>query len=203
MQQQTKKAHTGGGLFYFIALIYVGLLILFAWQTSIFVNWLFPDDQIVMKILMVFCFDGMAFLCAVTDLFYHFASRGTRGMIRWQWGISFFLSLLASVLYLVISSFFRFQLEISPAWVDVGYGVTIVAIVFQVVMVTFFLYIEWLVRHPYQDYYLEETAAHVVISQPQPVALAQTTTVKKKSLPRKRVVTEQLAEQGANITQSV
>jgi hypothetical protein len=155
MTQQRTVGHTGGGLYYFLALIYVGLVALFAWQTSIFVNWLFPNDQIMMKILTVLCFDGMDFLWGALDLFYRFASRNTRHIVRWGWGISFLLSLLASILYLVISSMFRFDLTLGAVWVNVGYGVVIVAVVFQIVMVTFFLYLEWLLRHPYQDEYLE------------------------------------------------
>lgn len=209
--QQPKRSHTGGAIFYFFALIYIGLLVLFCWQTAIFVNWLFPDDQVMMKILLVFCFDGMAFFYAVADLFYHFASKNTRGIVRWGWGISFFLSLLASVLYLIINSFFRFHLVIDSTWINVGYAVTIVAVVFQVCMVTFFLYIEWLTRHPYQDEYLpalpERTATGPFTEEErrriqewinEPVALAQTATMQPLKKKRaRRPVTDQLPDDQA------
>jgi uncharacterized BrkB/YihY/UPF0761 family membrane protein len=185
-----KKTNTGGALFYILAVIYIGLLFLFGYQTGVFVNWLFPNDQIMMKILTVVCFDGMAFLWAITDLFYHFACKNTRDLVRWGWGVSFILSLLASILYLVISSMFRFEVQITATWVDVGYGIVITAIVFQIIMVTFFLYIEWVVRHPYNDDYLHASpvtqeemgfyARELGIPVKQQVALAQRAESKKK-----------------------
>lgn len=202
MIQRTVTRHTGGPLFIIIALLYIGLIILFAWQTFLFVNWLFPGDQIMMKILMVICFDGMDLVWGLCDLFYHFASKSTRTLVRFGWGISFVLSLLASIFYLVISSMFRFSIVLTPEQVDLGYAITIVAVVFQVVMVTFFLYIEWLVRHPYQDewyplpplpeYGRTEPAGEVK-------ALAKTTTTTKKK--RKLPVTDRLpAKQDASTT---
>jgi hypothetical protein len=151
---QRQTAHTGGnGLFIIMALIYVSLLILFAWQTYEFVDWLFPSDQVLMKILTLVCFDVMALLWACLDLFYRFAIREARSLVRWGWGISFVLSLLASIFYLIIKSMFRFHLEIDQTQVNIGYGVVIAAVTLQVVLVTFFLYLEWNARHPYQDEY--------------------------------------------------
>src|SRR5258708_140317 len=91
---QRKKAHTGGALFYLGAAIYVGLIILFAWQTWAFVDWLFPSDQLLFKLLTVLCFDVMAVFWAATDLFYRFAVKGARTLVRWAWAISFVLSVL-------------------------------------------------------------------------------------------------------------
>jgi hypothetical protein len=150
----SKKNHTGNiGLFIIMTAVYVGLLMLFAWQTWQFVNWLFPDDQILMKILTVLCFDIMALLWSCLDLFYRFASRGARTLVRWAWAISFILSLLASVFYLIIESMFRFQVTLTQSAINVGYGISIVAVTLQVLFVTFWLYLEWNVRHPHMDEY--------------------------------------------------
>lgn len=160
---QKKKAHTGNaGLFVVVAIIYVGILLLFAWQTWSFVDWLFPSDQLLMKLLTVLCFDIMALIWACLDLFYHHATRGARTLIRWAWAISFILSLIASIFYLVLESILRFKLEITPVTVDIGYGVTIVAVTETVLFVTFWLYIEWSARHPHEDdfeYDFEKPAA--------------------------------------------
>lgn len=198
---QQKKATTGGPLFYVGALIYIGFLILFAWQTILFVNWLFPDDQIEFRILMATCFDGMSLFWSLLDLFYHFATKATRTITRWGWGISFLLSLLATVFYLILSSVFRFHLVLGQDQVNIGYAITAVAVVFQVVMLTFFFYIEIVTRHPHQDEYISDANVQVTVLPTEPVvALAQTTTVKKKRLPRRQVVTAPLASQGANTT---
>jgi len=153
---QKKKAHTGGALFYLGAAIYVGLLILFAFQTWFFVDWLFPGDQWIFKLLTVICFDVMAVFWAATDLFYHFAAKGARTLVRWAWAITFILSLLASIFYLVIESMFRFQVPITPTTVDIGYGVTIFALTLNIIFLTFWIYQEWNKRHPHQDEYGDE-----------------------------------------------
>jgi hypothetical protein len=121
---------------------YIGLLLLFAWQTWEFVNWLFPDDELTFRILTFVCFDVMAFLWAICDLFYHFTDYAARTLVRWGWGITFTLSLVASVLFLSIQGFFRFHLQISVDMLNVGYGVSIVALVFNILILTGFLYRE-------------------------------------------------------------
>lgn len=221
--QQRKIGHTGGSLFYLGALIYVSLLILFAYQTGAFVTWLFPSDQILFRILTVVCFDGLSLFWALVDLFYRYATRVTRDLVRWAWGISFLLSLIASVLYLIIESMFRMTIAINATWLDVGYGVVITAIVFQIIMLTFFFYIEWIIRHPRQYEFIEWTqeeanqittkigVAPVVVTTQQTDSIAQANDqllaetlliqeAKEKKKRRRSLVTE--TDQGANtITQ--
>lgn len=157
---QQKRKHTGGmGLYLIGGGIYIGLLLLFGFQTWQFVDWLFPNDQLLMKILTVLCFDVMALFWACADLFYRFASRGARSLVRWAWAISFLLSLLASIFYLVIESMFRFQVTITQTTVNIGYGVTIFALTLNILFLTFWLYLEWAARHPQQDEYAEIDAA--------------------------------------------
>jgi hypothetical protein len=162
-------------LFLIGAAIYLGLLILFAWQTWSFVDWLFPSDQVLMKILTVLCFDIMALFWACVDLFYRFASRGARSLVRWAWAVSFILSLLASIFYLVIESMFRFQITISQQTVNTGYGITIGALTLNILFLTFFLYLEWLARHPHNDEFVDDDDQQPVqapvpapVSQPAP-----------------------------------
>ena len=123
--------------------VYVALLILFGWQTIEFVNWLFPDEQLVYKILVFACFDVMALVWALIDLFYHFADQdGARTIVRWGWAVTFLLSLTASILYLAIQGYYRFNLAISPDMLNIGYTVSIFALVFNVLILTGFLYRE-------------------------------------------------------------
>jgi len=157
VEQTQRVRHTGNtGLFIVVAVVYTGILILFGWQTWGFVNWLFPSDQLLMQVLTMLCFDVMAAIWAVIDLFYHHATRGSRSIVRWGWAISFILSLLASVLYLVIQSFTRFSVTPSASMVNTGYTVTIIAITLTMLLVTFWLYSEWSVRHPHADDFVYE-----------------------------------------------
>ena len=165
-----KKAHTGGAAWFIIGgAAYLGFLLLFAWQTGSFVNWLFPDDQVVWKVLTVICFDGMALFWACVETFYRFAVRSARGLVSWAWGISFVLSFVASIFYMVIESMFRFQLTVTPQVVDIGYGIVIGAIVLQILFLTFWLRMEWIKRHPHQDEYEDEEEKPASVQSPQPV----------------------------------
>lgn len=149
-----KKKHTGNmGLFLIGSGIYLGLVFLFAWQTWSFVDWLFPGDQLMMKLLTVLCFDVMAVFWALVDLFYRFATKGARNLVRWAWGISFTLSLITTIFYMVIQSMFRFQVQLTQQTVDVGYGIVIFALTLNILFLTFWIYQEWLARHPHNDEY--------------------------------------------------
>lgn len=71
-------------------------------------------------------------------------------MVRFAWAISFLLSLLASIFYLVLESMLRFSILITQEMVNTGYGVTIVSVTLTVIFLTWFLYLEWSIRHPMQ-----------------------------------------------------
>lgn len=175
MSQTTrKKKHTGNpGLFIVGGTIYLGLLILFGYQTWQFVDWLFPSDQMLMKLLTVLCFDVMALFWACVDLFYRFASRSAHTLVRWAWAISFILSLLASVFYLVIESMFRFQIPLNQQTVDIGYGITIGALTLNILFLTFWLYLEWSIRHPHEDEYLDDDKEETPVQQSSPAPVQQ------------------------------
>lgn len=161
MQGVRRLPHTGNNLLFILfAVVYVALLILFASQTWLFINWLFPPDQLVMKALTLLTFDGMAALWAVGDLFYKFASPGAKTIVRTAWAISFLLSMLATIFYLVLESMLRFNIAITPDTVNVGYGVTITAVTLNVLFVTFFLYLEWRARHP-EEYEFAQPTQHI------------------------------------------
>lgn len=170
-----KRKHTGNmGIYLIGGGIYVGLLILFGFQTWQFVDWLFPNDQMLMKLLTVLCFDVMALFWACADLFYRFASRGARTLVRWAWAISFILSLLASIFYLVIESMFRFQITITETTVNIGYGVTIFALTLNILFLTFWLYLEWSARHPQEDEYVDAPQPLIRANAPAPRVARET-----------------------------
>jgi hypothetical protein len=149
MASTRPAAHTGNSaLFIILALAYLGLLILFGIQTWLFVDWLFPSDQLLMKILTVISFDFMAVLWASLESFYIFVDRASHSLVKWAWGFTFLLSLIASVLYMVLQSMFRFHIGVSQDLINLAYGITITALVFNIICITFFIRHEWMIRHP-------------------------------------------------------
>ncbi len=135
----------GGGL-------YVALTIYFAYQTWTFVDWLFPDDQIIMKALTLISFDVMSVFWGCLDLFYKFASPGAKMWVRVSWIVTFILSSIASILYLVVESVFRFHLSVSPATLNTGYIISIIAVVYNIIALVMWVYLEYTWRHPRQDH---------------------------------------------------
>lgn len=143
-------------IFATFSIVYILLIFLFAWQTWEFVTWLFPQDELIFKILTVFSFDGMALLWAISSNFYIFASRITRSIARIGFWISFVFALAASVLYLVIQSIFKFHLVISQVLVNWAYTITIIVLVFNILMILFFIEKEIAIRFPKNDTFLDE-----------------------------------------------
>ena len=150
---QIERKHSNIGLFVVISAAYILLLGLFGWQTWEFVNFLFPDDQLLMKLLTVFSFDVMALIFGAAHLFYRFAHPHAKSSVAWGWSITNLLSLTATVIYMVIQSMFRFHLVVSTDVVNFGYGVTIAALVFYLAMIAVFLYKEISTRFPNEDEY--------------------------------------------------
>lgn len=134
-----------------VYLVYIGLLILFGFQTWQFINFLFPDDQLTMKVLTIISFDIMALLWGVADLYYAFASKGAKTAVRAAWVITFILSLVASILYLAIQSLFRFHVDVSQTMINWGYIVSLFALTFNIIILMLFIYLEYSARHPHQD----------------------------------------------------
>ena len=168
-----------------VYIVYIGLLILFGFQTWQFVNFLFPDDQLTMKVLTLISFDVMALLWGVADLYYAFASKGAKTAVRTAWVITFLLSLVASILYLAIQAFFRFHIGISVTMVDWGYTISLFALTFNIIILMFFIYLEWNARHPHQDEFVGPWIAPRQPKVPtggQQVSLAQTGTTVTPSL---------------------
>src|SRR6266487_3347611 len=123
--------------------LYIGLTIYFGWQTWTFVDWLFPGDQLLMKALTLISFDVMSVFWGGLDLFYKFASPGAKTWVRVSWVVTFILSSIASVLYLVVESVFRFHLTVSSSTVNIGYIVSIIAVIYNIIALVLWIYLEW------------------------------------------------------------
>ncbi len=152
---QVTTSNSNIGCFLVLATAYLGLIGLFAWQTSELVIFLFPDDQWLVRALTVFSFDGCAALWGAAELFYKFAHPHSRSAVRWGWAITNILSLVATILYMVIQFMLRFQVTISPTTVTIGDAISIAALVFNMAMFTAFVYYEVTTRwHREDDFYL-------------------------------------------------
>lgn len=147
MQQQTFRRPAGNVAFLIIlGVVYLGFVMLFMWQTTEFVSWLFPDVQGIYRIIAVVTFDGMAIAWAVIDTFYFFSSKGMKTLVQWGWGVSFVASLVASVFYMMLQVASRLSEQPDLNWMYVGDGLVIGMTVLQILLITFFLRGEYFSR---------------------------------------------------------
>src|SRR5712691_6026859 len=140
---KTRRRNANAPLLWGGLVLYGGLLLLFGVQTWLFVNWVFPDDQLLAKVLTLISFDVMALFWSLAHTFYSFKSHGAQWWVRIAWGLTFFLSLVASILYLIIQFYFRFHLAVDQTWVSVGYAVSIVALVANILALMAWLILEY------------------------------------------------------------
>ena len=150
---QVVRTHRNVGLFLLAILIYVALLGLFAWQTLMFVNILFPDSDLAMKVLTVFSVDGMGFVWACLHTFYKFAHPYAKNAVRWGWAVTYLLSAIISVLYLVFTYMLDFQHVTDSTAIKIGVGLSIAALMYNLGMLSVFLFYEISTRFPNEDEY--------------------------------------------------
>lgn len=150
---QITRGHSNGGMFSVAAICFVSFLVLFAWQTWEFVNWLFPDDQLLMKGLTLFSFDIMCFIWTVMRQFYRFAHPHAKSAVQWGKWITFVCSLVASVIYMTLIYIVRFQGTVAPGLVMISEGVSMVVLVLDILLLMIFLSSEINVRYPNTDEY--------------------------------------------------
>ncbi len=149
--------HTGNPYIYGIMILgVVGLSFYSGYQTWGCVNWLYPSDQDQMKFITVFSFDGCAFLWAVAHLFYVCASRSTKNIINAALSIDFVLSASATVLYIMVSNVFRYHGVVPVSYVQCAETLSVIALMGNILFLSFFVSIEWKLRHPDEDTYLDE-----------------------------------------------
>jgi hypothetical protein len=104
-----------------------------------------------MQILTVITFDGCALLFGCIHMFYRFANRAAKDWITVGWVITNILSAVASVFFLVVENVYRFHLAITQNMVNTGDGISITTLMFDGLILTVWVYLEWTTRHPRQD----------------------------------------------------
>lgn len=83
------------------------------WQTWLFVNWVFPEEEIGFRALGMINFDIMAFFWLSLATFYRFWHYRSRTLVLIAAGITGTLSVIASFIMMSIQGFYRFHLPVS------------------------------------------------------------------------------------------
>lgn len=191
MPKIKNNPHMGEPITFTIASIFLlGFTGLFAWQTWQFVDFLFPSDAILMKILTLLSFDVMLLVYGSLDLFYPFVTSVSHNLIKVGWSVAGLLSIITTILFFSISSMLRFQIVITQSMVNWGYVIVTISVVVNMIILTFWWRIEWVTRHPRSYEYEEiEEEEEPVYSPPRraiapvkrtnEVALAQTIAVEE------------------------
>ncbi len=108
----------------------------FAIQTWELVDWLFPAENFLMKVITVIVFDGFSAGWASAEVFYPFRRSNNKHLANGMWLIDFFLSMLATVLQMFLSSAFRFKIDV-PFAVDLtAYALVTIAFAANIVVLT-------------------------------------------------------------------
>lgn len=134
------------------ALIYVGILGVFAVQTYDLVAWLFPATNWWMQVVTVFTFDGVALLCAMFEAFYTFRRRKSHHLVRGMWAGAFAGSCLATIFWMILSAATKLDFTVDPRVIDFAYGVVTVGFVAVIVLATFAFMGEYQAAHPRAAY---------------------------------------------------
>lgn len=163
-----RKAHLNGPIMIAMCVVYLGMLVLFATQTWGLVDWLFPTDQLGTKLLTLGMFDIMAFMWGCVLKFYRFHSRGAWQAVVAGAVITFLLSFVASILYMSIHNIFRFHLAVDQGTVNFGYGVSILAVMVNIIVGTFFVVLELNGNNPHLHYFeVREQQANMMLDNTQ------------------------------------
>jgi hypothetical protein len=136
--------------------VYIGILAVFAVQTYLLVDWLFPAQNFFMKVITVFTFDGIALLCAAAEAFYSFRRRSAHQIVRVAWGVSFIGSCLCTGVWMILSASTKLDFVV-PYWIIVlAYVIVTLVFILDIVLGTFAAMAEWRATHPLLDYDDEE-----------------------------------------------
>ena len=127
-----------------LAILAAGAIGLFAYQTWEFVNWLFPVENLLMKILAVVNFDIFSYVWLMVGLFLAPLLHPTSKSLAFIVGIvTFILSLACSVIQMMLAQSERFLTAIDPKIIYFAYALVILALVINIVTVLTLLHIQW------------------------------------------------------------
>src|SRR5579859_1813745 len=114
-------------------IVYMAIIVAYAWQTMELVSWLIPDDNTFMRIVTVFVCDGCATGYAMAEMFYRFRLRRSKNLVFGMWILTFIFSTAATVIQMYLSSTHTIPHAIDPTVITVAYGIVIAAFVTNII----------------------------------------------------------------------
>ena len=145
---------TGGGNWIRVLgiVVYLTIILAFAWQTLELVGWLFPSENWFMKVVTVFVCDGCATGYAMTEMFYRFRLRWSKNIIFGMWILTFVSSTLATIIQMYLSSTDRIPHTIDPGVITSAYGIIIAMFVLNIIAITVVIRMEYNAAQPRRIY---------------------------------------------------
>ncbi len=140
MRKMGKAGYLFMGLLIFA---FVALVIVFAFQTYALVDGLFPSDNLFMKGVTVFSFDGCCIIYAGLEMFYMFKWRGGAMLAGIMWLVTFGGSLLCTIAYMNLSSDHLLNLITNTSVLLWSYALVTLVFAGDIVAITFMLKNEW------------------------------------------------------------
>lgn len=132
--------------------VYLVIIVAFAWQTLELVGWLFPSENWFMKVVTVFVCDGCATGYAMTEMFYRFRLRWSKNIIFGMWILTFFSSTSATIIQMYLSSTDRIPHQIDPGVITIAYGIIIAMFVLNIIAITVVIRMEYNAAQPKRIY---------------------------------------------------
>lgn len=127
-----------------LALLFLGAVIFFGFQTWGFVNWLFPDDGLMMKILAVVNFDLFSYVWLSVGLFLaRWIQPMSRTLAVIAGVVTFLLSLGCSIIQIMIGNAERFGTNTNMDFVYTADAFIIVALVWNICTLLGLIHIQW------------------------------------------------------------
>jgi hypothetical protein len=160
-----------------VSIAYAVIIVAYGWQTFELVNWLFPPDNLFMKIVTMFVCDGCATGYAMGEMFYRFRLRRSKHLTFGMWIVTFALSTAATMIQMYLSSTHNIPHQIDPGIIILAYGLVILAFVVNILAITVIVRMEYNAAQPARRYLDDLPRRPRVQPTVQSVSLAQTETV--------------------------
>lgn len=145
---------SGGGMWIRVLgiVVYLVIILAFAWQTLELVSWLFVDENWYMKAVTVFVCDGCASGYAMAEMFYRFRLRWSKNIVFGMWLVTFASSTLATIIQMYLSSTNRIPHNIDPGIITIAYGIVIAMFVVNIIAITVVIRMEYNASQPKRIY---------------------------------------------------
>lgn len=144
-----KQKHTSNPVTFILGTAFMLAYVLYSGsQTWLLVDWLFPGDALVMKVLTVVTFDVSALFFFILHQFHRPATEGSKTIVLYGSIIDFILSIVATGFYLTLRYVTHYNGMVDPNLVTAMYVTVLVAMIINIIFVACWWSIEWGAYHP-------------------------------------------------------